>query len=133
MKRRSLVGGLVGSLAAGLGALVTLSPSARPRLDPAGKAAREAARAVGRCYLRTQPSARQVAALLAGLRPDARLEPIPRGAGLGRAVRDRAVRDDFRNGRVLELDGWIVSHTEVALGLAAVLQPAAPGTATARG
>ncbi len=137
MKRRGVL--------AGLGALATLPAVWHPAWAAAGVTADEAGagplagfppepgttsedawRAIGMRYLDTRPSAARVMALLDGLQRRAGSSPTPACPRLRGAV-----RDDFRGGRVLVLDGWILSRTEVALGLAAALTASAPPPAAA--
>ena len=62
-------------------------------------------------YLLAHPEERQPAVLIAGF---ARLEQEARGADFRQTVRGR-IRRDFAEGRTVNLDGWILSVTEVRL------------------
>lgn len=74
---------------------------------------REAARIVGERYLEGRPAERDERALLRLLRPLGDPEFLA-DEELGTRVR-RAVRSDFAEGRVVLVEGWYLSETEVRL------------------
>ena len=130
MKRRHLLAGLAGT------ALMPLGSPTAAAWQPGGQelasrlvAALErpaSAVEVGRAYLRQHPEeidgARLTMALDADLRR--RCEPVTaQPAQLRRAI-SRQVRDDFEQGRVAEVDGWILSLTEARLCALAALHSA---------
>src|SRR5690606_2898810 len=70
----------------------------------------EEARLLGERYLDAHPGERDAAKLLASL-----------GGALDREALARAVREDARAGRTVQVEGWILSLTEARLyGLAAL-------------
>jgi len=80
------------------------------------------AQAVGREYLRHMPTEASVTRLVCLIcAEDSQPPPIGRNC---QAIRDWACtksRDDFRSGRVVEIQGWILSATEARLcALAAI-------------
>lgn len=98
---------------------------ARPRSGSTGSAegglARlvggEGPRALGRAYLRTTPQERDATALVWLLLPD-RAERA-RFSRMSEAERREAlrarVREDFRAGRVTQVEGWVLARTEARL------------------
>lgn len=77
---------------------------------------RSSAEAVGREYLCSVPTEACESRLVALICAE-QTEPLPIRGG-PRAIREWArarIRDDFRAGRVVEMQGWIVSATEVRL------------------
>ena len=71
---------------------------------------REAARSVGRCYLASHPEEVAGARLLAAELGRQQLSP-PAGEGLRRALADRR-RQDFEDGAVVVVGGWVLARTE---------------------
>jgi len=129
--RRQLLGALSGA---------TIALANWPRLAFAGSAPtlanrlvgalrqRGSAAAVGRAFLAAHPAAAEIERLTADLADDLCRHDCAAGrtspAGL-RAAFSHQVREDFATGRVTQVDGWILSLTEVRLcGLAAMVNAA---------
>jgi hypothetical protein len=83
-----------------------------------GPSSAAAARALAEAYVRARGFKTAADAPIA-----ATLQLIARGQSETAAIAAlvRAVRSDFRNGRVVDLDGWIVSRTEGELCVMVVL------------
>ena len=78
---------------------------------------RESARAVGRVYLEATPAEASLATLLERLD----CEALSRDPGDARAELRARHRRDFREGRTVTLDGWLLSRTEARLCAVAAL------------
>ena len=103
-----LIGGAVGGCSdVGDAAVPT---STRPTADAA-------TRRIGERYLAATPGEHDEAVLRAGLSP-AIADADPGGQ---RAAVDRAVRADFEAGRLVELDGWLLSENECRLAALTVV------------
>jgi hypothetical protein len=107
-------------------ALLTPGSAARgSQATPAARAARasaaylgdraDAVRAIGEAYLRQLGRERNRESILAAAR--GALESIDRARDEPSAIRAlvRAVREDFARGRAVQLEGWILSRTEVEI------------------
>ena len=124
MRRREFLEGVLAVL---LGSTLSLRCARRPELaealaefyaDPASAAR------VGAAVLRSQPGELDAEALvqaIAGARR-AQLQALARSdpAGLARLLREQH-RDDFAAGRVVAVEGWVLSRTEANLCALAAL------------
>jgi hypothetical protein len=130
--RRRFLAGLAGfglAALAGGGLTFVLRRSARTRpgdvvvaLLPHGRSAV----AVGRAYLAARPQEADVERLASELELPADLPDLESQAGLATLVAlagslSSRHRADFREGRVVELEGWVLSETELRLAALAAL------------
>lgn len=130
VNRRQL---LLGAGAFGAAVALRLLPWSDAPLSGQGAVARrlprllghpDSARVVGRAYLRLVPAEARPE-LLAKLI----VEQLPEGEHTAAAVADGelrerlldGVREDFRDGKTVELDGWLLSRTEARLCALVVL------------
>jgi hypothetical protein len=86
---------------------------------------RTSAASVGRAYLAARPGEAEIARLAGALETTLRrsgCEPARADLETLRAALAREVQDDFARGRVVPVDGWLLSLSEARLcGLAALL------------
>jgi len=98
-----------------------------PGGDALGRVVRvpESARVVGRAYLRREPAEANAARLRERILADLGLDADAAAASADRELRERLrhrVRADFAAGRIVKLDGWILSLTEVRLSALVALE-----------
>lgn len=132
MKRRSFL-----TLLAWMGGLGLLRPGRA--VDELRKTAEEplgmrladlltdqrSAAAVGRAYLRSAPHERNPHLLvqaIAASRPELRRNLAASDVPRLRAWLSQALREDFEQGRLVEVDGWILAETEARLCALAALR-----------
>jgi hypothetical protein len=86
----------------------------------------DAARRVGRVYLRQLNTGTDLSSILSSAR--ATLRMTERASSQDTAIEAiiAAVRRDFRDGRTVQVDGWILSRTEAELCALSLLPAAAP-------
>jgi hypothetical protein len=104
--------------------------SAQPKLSPTsdvatryfGEAGAEGARAIGEAYAR-QLNIEATKESIVTAAQDV-LQLIARASGPDAATTElvNAVRRDFREGRTVQVDGWVLSRTEVELCLLTLVQ-----------
>ena len=68
---------------------------------------------IGRAYLRVEPAENEIQLLSDRIFSEIRWDLLQ--SGDAREVIARRVREDFREGRVVRLQGWVVSLTEARL------------------
>jgi hypothetical protein len=77
---------------------------------------------IGRAYLRLEPTENEIQLLSDRIFSEIRWDLLQSGGV--REVIARRVREDFRQGRVVRLQGWVVSRTEARLcALVALAHP----------
>jgi hypothetical protein len=98
------------------------TPRTGPQLDRSSQAAARyfgagtgAARAIGEAYLRQRDLQPQREAILEHTRGTMDMIASARTQQAAMTALVGAVRRDFQEGRVLQLEGWLVSRTEVEL------------------
>jgi len=95
-----------------------------PDRVPVFLAARESAVVLGRAYLDLRPAERDPAILLEKLDVSRRARSAATGRQEVPPELKRRHREDFRRGRIVELQGWFLSETELRLSALVYLSAA---------
>lgn len=97
---------------------------ARALLVAAHAGSYESAASIGRHYLRSMPEERNIDTLLALIDrtlADDGLATCDSDAGSTTRAIARSIRNDFADGRIVSVQGWMLSRTEARIGALAAL------------
>jgi hypothetical protein len=133
LSRRTILFAAAGAFSLGAPSLVTAAtPSAATLLRlRALMRPRTSARALGVAYLAQFPEERDPIVLARLLLPEFALSEAAMARLDNRQLRDRVAarqRADFVQGRIVSLDGWLLSRTEARLAALSVFSEGAIGT-----